>query len=105
MSVKEVQELVARFVAENDLEAGAQARLLDLQAEVGELAKEWLKASDYGREEFAAEDGWAAEMGDTFFALLALAEASGVDLEAALRLALKKYARRLVEKGEAGSGA
>jgi NTP pyrophosphatase (non-canonical NTP hydrolase) len=42
-------------------------------------------------------------MGDVFFSLLALAESSGVDLEAALRVALKKYAQRVRQRGDAGS--
>ncbi len=82
----------------------AHAWLLDLESEVGELAKEWLKDSDYGRWELAPGEGWAEEMGDVLFALLALAEETGVDLEASLRLVLKKYARRIDDHGHTGSG-
>jgi NTP pyrophosphatase (non-canonical NTP hydrolase) len=103
MSTADLQQLVAEFVAANGLSAEVEARLLDLHAEVGELAKEWLKASEYGKGEFAAGDAWAEEMGDVFFSLLALAESSGVDLEAALRVALKKYAQRVRQRGDAGS--
>jgi NTP pyrophosphatase (non-canonical NTP hydrolase) len=104
MSTADMQELVAKFVEANGLGAGVEARLLDLHAEVGELAKEWLKASEYGEGEFAAGDAWAEEMGDVFFSLLALAASSSVDLEAALRVALKKYGQRIAKRGDAGSG-
>ena len=104
MSKFELQQRVADFVVEHQLSADAVTRMLDLQSELGELAKELLKASDYGRKPFASTPDWELELGDVFFALLALAEVSGVDLEGALELALDKYWRRLSESGQAESG-
>lgn len=104
VSIADLQKLVADFVAAELKPTEAHAWLLDLESEVGELAKEWLKGSDYGRGEFRASEDWAEEMGDVLFALLALAERTEVDLEAALRVVLKKYARRIAEHGDAGSG-
>ena len=103
MSIGELQKMAADFAEVKLKPTEAHAWLLDLQSEVGELAKEWLKGSDYGRGELELGEDWAEEMGDVLFALLALAERTDVDLEAALRRVLKKYARRIEERGNAGS--
>lgn len=95
-----VQDLVDAF----DLRTGVEARLLDLQSEVGEVAKEALKATRYGREPFSPTSGWRGELADVFFALACLANATSVDLETALDEALAKYRARLAARGDAGSG-
>jgi NTP pyrophosphatase (non-canonical NTP hydrolase) len=97
------QRDVAAFVAEHGLEAPPTYRLLDLASEVGELAKEAAESTGYGTdpEELAiAED----ELGDTLFALLALAAALDVDAGAALDRSLAKYERRLAERDSPSSG-
>jgi NTP pyrophosphatase (non-canonical NTP hydrolase) len=99
-----LQGSVAAFVEEYGLEAPVYARTLDLVSEVGELAKEVLKATDYGRAPFEAPEGWSGELSDALFALICLANSTGVDLEAALNAALEKYRERLVFGGDAGSG-
>ena len=104
MSLPAMQHTVAEFVGAHNLEAPLSARLLDLTSEIGELAKEVLKASDYGRAPFAPTDDWAAELADVLFALLCLANSTAVDLEAALDAALAKYAQRMAHSGQAGSG-
>ena len=96
-----LQRIVASFVEEAGIEAPVHARLLDLVSEVGELSKEALEATGYGRNSFHPPDGWAGELGDVFFALVCLANDTGVDLEAALDGALGKY---LLLGGDAGSG-
>jgi NTP pyrophosphatase (non-canonical NTP hydrolase) len=98
------QERVGRFVAAHGLDAPVEVRLLDLVSEVGELAKEVLKGSDYGRAPFVPPEGWDGELADTLFALLCLANSTGVDLDTALTAALAKYADRLATRGAAGSG-
>ncbi len=101
--MQEAQAQVADFLAQHGLAADAGARLLDLQSELGELAKEYLRASDYGQADFAPNAGWRDEIGDVAFSLLALAVASEVDLQAALAAAMDKYQARLADKGAAGS--
>lgn len=101
--MQNAQAQVADFIAQRGLAADAGARLLDLQSELGELAKEYLKASDYGRADFTPNAAWRDEIGDVAFSLLALAAATEVDLQAALEAALAKYQTRLAEKGAAGS--
>jgi len=76
---------------------------LDLVSEVGEVAKEVLLATDYGRRPPQFRPELAGELGDALYSLLALAEACGVDAGSALDAALAKYQRRLAEQGKAGS--
>jgi NTP pyrophosphatase (non-canonical NTP hydrolase) len=99
-----LQRTVASFVGEAGIEAPVEARLLDLVSEVGELAREVLDATNYGRAPFRPPDGWSGELGDAFFSLICLANSTGVDLEAALDGALDKYRRRLALGGDPGSG-
>jgi NTP pyrophosphatase (non-canonical NTP hydrolase) len=96
------QDRVAAFVATHDLACAPAYRLLDLAAEVGELAADANEETAYGAspESFDVETD---ELGDALFALLALAEAVDVDASAALDRSLEKYARRLEEDGSAGS--
>lgn len=95
MPLQTLQHHVAEFVRENHLETDIESRLLDLAAEVGELAKEALLSTAYGRRDFAPTAAWAAEMGDVLFALICLANTSEVDLAAALHDASAKYRARL----------
>jgi hypothetical protein len=81
-----------------------RVRALDLVSEVGELAKEILEGTDYGSALFEAPEGWTGELGDSLFALVCLANSTGVDLEAALNAALEKYRERLALGGYAESG-
>lgn len=95
------QREVAEFIAANELEADPTHRVLDLVSEVGEVAKEVNLSTEYGESgpvEIATD-----ELGDTLFALLALAEALDVDATAALRSAMEKYDSRLENTGDAGS--
>ena len=68
------------------------------------MAKAILEASSYGRSLVMLEDAVVEELGDTFFALIALAESLDVDLDRALSAALNKYEARLANKGHSGSG-
>lgn len=98
------QQRVADFVDAHDLRTTAETRLLDLVSEVGELAKEALKTTAYGRAPFLPDSKWDDELADVFFSLVCLANATAVDLDQALEAALAKYAARLSSRGEAGSG-
>ncbi|AFZ67269.1 putative pyrophosphatase [Deinococcus peraridilitoris DSM 19664] len=100
----EAQESTAAFLKAHHLEAGPVTRLLDLLSELGEVAKAHLNATDYGARPFVPGEQWAGELGDTYFSLLCLAHASGVDLDAALHVVLAKYRRRLEQQGHTGSG-
>jgi NTP pyrophosphatase (non-canonical NTP hydrolase) len=98
----QAQDRVARFCDEHDLEGDPEYRILDLAAEVGEVAGDAAKSSGYG----ADPDGLAVsegELGDALFSLLAVAESLDIDAEAALETSLAKYERRLDATGDAGS--
>ena len=97
------QDRVAAFVDEYGLETGLAYHALDLESEVGEIAKEVTTSTDYGRNPNAASIA-ADEVGDALFALLALAEAGDIDAADALDEALGKYEARIDSPGDPGSG-
>jgi NTP pyrophosphatase (non-canonical NTP hydrolase) len=96
------QRRVSEFVATHDMETEPAYRLLDLQSELGELAKEVCESTDYGNDpgDVTVSDD---ELGDALFALLALADELDVDAGAALETSLAKYEGRIESTGDAGS--
>lgn len=104
-AMRQAQRKTAELMDEYGLTASAQTRCLDLISEVGELVKEVLKATDYGNlQEPVQNSRLEQELGDCAFSLLALAEAMGLDAEAALESAMDKYRARWRSRGEIGSG-
>ncbi|WP_121822921.1 MazG nucleotide pyrophosphohydrolase domain-containing protein [Halostella salina] len=99
----DAQRRVAAFVERHDLHADPAYRALDLESEVGEIAKELAESTDYGASPTDA-DVATDELGDALFALLALADSLDADAGAALEEALDKYERRIDETGTAASG-
>jgi NTP pyrophosphatase (non-canonical NTP hydrolase) len=97
------QRRVAGFTQRHDLLHDPATHALDLVSEVGEVAKEVLLSTDYGRRAPQPRPQLAHELGDALYSLLALAQACGVDASSALDAALEKYERRLTERGKAGS--
>ena len=80
------------------------ARVLDIQSEVGELAKEVLKSTKYGTREFVITDDFELELGDVLYSLLSLADETGVDAEGVLDKVLAKYRKRIESNDNMGSG-
>lgn len=101
--MRELQERVQVFVDRHGLEAGVEARALDLAAEVGEVAKEVLKVNRYGRSAFVSSPAFAEELGDVLFSLICLANEAGVDLGDSLGRVLAKYEERIGLRGSPGS--
>ncbi|MCC6954839.1 MAG: nucleotide pyrophosphohydrolase [Deltaproteobacteria bacterium] len=97
------QQLVARFTNGAGLNGPVNARVLDLVSEVGELAKEYLRATDYGKHEFQSPRGWEEEIGDVFYSLASIANSTGVDLSRALEKVIRKYEERLIRTGAPSS--
>ena len=98
------QRRVAAFLDEADLDTDPAYRLLDVAAELGELATEVNESTGYGTDPDAVavpED----ELGDALFALLALAVETDHDAGAALETSLAKYERRLETADTPGSRA
>ena len=91
------------FVARHHLETQPAFSLLDIMSELGEVAKELLKATDYGRQPGSADaERMREEIGDLMFAVAYLSTLYDVDPEAAMWDSVRKFERRL-ERGGAGS--
>ena len=100
--MREEQAVVAEFVHAHGLETDGWVRCLDLVSELGELSKELLKVSDYGKLPLTATDAMKDELGDCMFSLLCLCGVLELDAKDALDGALAKYERRIAQYGEAG---
>lgn len=79
------------------------ARLLDIQSELGEIAKEYLKHSKYGTESFELEENFEMEFGDVLYSILSLADELNLDAENCLNKAISKYEERILKKNSMGS--
>lgn len=99
-----MQNAVSTFLDRHALRMGVVDRMLDLTSEVGELAKETLMGTDYGRRPFQLPEGFAGEFGDALFCLLALADEAGISAESSLAGAIAKYEARVRAAGDPGSG-
>ena len=80
-----------------------QARILDIQSELGELAKECLNCTCYGTKEFKLTDDLKMEYGDVLYSLLSLASELNISANECLQMALKKYQTRIDKKSTMGS--
>lgn len=98
----EEQQAVASFIQEHGMEAPPTYRLLDLVSELGELAKDAAESTGYGESPEELEIN-SDEIGDTLFALLALADELEIDTSDALDEALTKYENRIAESQSAAS--
>jgi len=101
-SMKKIQEEIKIFCKENNLESPVEHRVLDTMSELGEVAKEILKMSNYGRKPIEYKTELKSELGDVLYSLITVANTFDIDLEDALNQVIDKYKRRLV-KGSAGS--
>lgn len=81
-----------------------QARLMDIESEIGELEKEYLKSSKYGTKEFQMTDDFKEEFGDVIYAILSLSNEVQINAEECLDISLAKMKRRMEEKNSFGSG-
>lgn len=101
--MKHLQSQVKDFCSQNNLNAPVESRVLDLVSEVGEVAKEILKGTNYGQKSFTSRAEMASELGDTLFALITIANLLNIDLEDALAGVLQKYSARLAKGTTPGS--
>lgn len=100
--MKELQQKVKKFCKENKLESPIEHRVLDTMSELGEVAKEILKMSDYGRKPLKYREELKSELGDLQYSIITIANTYDIDLEEALDIVLEKYKKRL-KKGSVGS--
>ncbi len=100
------QERATKFAEKHNLSRSPGVYALDLLSELGEVAKEILLATDYGKRPFTHQSNQpelAGELGDALYSLCLLAHASGVDLEDAFTTTLTKYEQRRQQQGNPGS--
>ena len=80
-------------------------RMADIQSELGELSKEILKATRYGKTETPTRhESIEDEYGDLLFSVLALGVELKTDPEYRLKKSIEKYKKRLEKTGQIGSG-
>ena len=104
MNLRDIQNSVQAFSKGMGIIAEPEIRMLDLTSEVGELSKEILKGTDYGKKPLELTEAWKEEIGDVLFSLICIANETDIDLESCLKLALDKYQKRYEEIGNLGSG-
>ncbi len=97
-----LQKKVFNFCKKHNLESSPEHQVLDAMSELGEVAKEILKMSNYGKKPIKYREELKLEIGDLFYSLITIANSFNVDLEEALEMVLAKYEKRLKE-GSAGS--
>ena len=102
--MNDIQDQIRLFCLHHGLIADPRTRLLDLSSELGEIAKEVLKTTAYGRDDFASTEELCEETGDLLFALVQFANEAGIDLDASLKTVMRKYDERIRDRGDAGSG-
>ncbi len=101
----EFQQKIREFMEKNNMKSPAEYRMLDLVAEIGEVAKELCKMSCYGAKAPEFREEIIPELGDAFYSLIAVANHYNVDLLKALDIVLEKYRKRIEKAGHPGSGA
>lgn len=104
MNIQKLQEKIQKFVEKYKLDSPLEFRVLDLTSEVGEVSKEILKMTNYGKNSLDKNNEIESELGDVLYSLIVVANKLDINLEEALNLVLKKYNKRL-KKGSAGSEA
>lgn len=102
--MNDLQQKVKEFVEKYNLEHSVEISTLDLVTEIGEVAKEIIKSTNYGKEEPKEREELKGELGDAFYSFIVLANKHNINLEEALDTVLRKYEARLKDKGSAGSG-
>ena len=68
---------------------------MDLVSEVGEVAKEVLKMTEYGTKPLQFREEIISEIGDVFYSLITVANYFNINLEEALEMVIKKYKQRI----------
>jgi NTP pyrophosphatase (non-canonical NTP hydrolase) len=101
--MKKIQEKINTFCKDKNLDSTLEIKVLDLVSEVGEVSKEIIKGTDYGKKDFKITENTESEIGDVLFSLITIANQLDVDLEIALEKVLEKYQKRFEVKKGIGS--
>ena len=79
--MRHLQDKVENFCQQHNLSKSVEARFLDVVSELGELAKEILLNSNYGKKTIENSERLEEEIGDTIFSLIALSNSVDIDME------------------------
>ena len=102
-NLNEIQENIKKLCVDYNMIATNEIRIMDLVSEVGELSKEIIKSTDYGKKEFIITENTESEIGDVFFALITIANQLNISLEKALDKVIIKYKKRFEINNSFGS--
>ena len=102
IKIPNLQQQVKDFCQTHQLDTPLEFRMLDLISELGEVAKEILKTSNYGNRKFHLQPEFSDELGDVFFTHNSSQPVRHRSREA-LQQAIKKYEYRLQTEGSLGS--
>jgi hypothetical protein len=91
--VQELQRVVSGTADRVGLHGTAPALTLSLQARLGALAAEIERATETGRRPFRGTPAWETLLGEVGFALLNLADQTGIDIDRAIRIAADRLYR------------
>ncbi|SDI95069.1 hypothetical protein SAMN05444157_0951 [Frankineae bacterium MT45] len=92
-------QVVAASSDAADLHATATALLLELQTQLGALAATATAATERGRRPFRPPADWAPRLGELAYGLYLLADQTGVDVEAEIRVTADALVRRAQRNG------
>jgi hypothetical protein len=92
--VRDLQANIAKTADRLGLHATAPVMTLGLVTDIGRLADEALAATSFGRRPFRPTEAWEQRLADIAFAVINLADQTGIDLETALNAALARYESR-----------
>jgi len=95
-----MQKMVSDFMFKYKLQNNGEIRYIDLVSEVGELGKEIIQGSNYGKNCYAKTKRTQDEIGDCLFSLFALCCSLDINAEEALKNSMLKYEKRFEEKGD-----
>jgi hypothetical protein len=99
--VHDLQRLVAETSDRIGMHSTVSTLMLDLDARLGGLAAEVLRASQQGRRPFRPPPGWDVLLGELAFSLINMADQTGVDIDRAVRVAADRLYRAGMQSGPA----
>jgi len=93
--MNKLQKKVDAFSKKNNLSKNPDILIIDLTSEIGELAKEIIKSTDYGTNKIRKiTSETKSEIGDVLFVLIRLANELNVDLDSSILETIEKYSKR-----------
>ena len=92
--MKDILNTLNDLMIKADAKMDPQSRMMDVASEVGELSKEVLKSTKYGKKEFTMTPEFEEEYGDVLYSLLTMGLENGIDIEANMKNVIKKMNSR-----------